>query len=150
MAYITTSQLSERLGPALYARLTDRVAGAVADESIAARLVADAEAEANTYLASRYATPVDVVAHPEVADVLMARVLDLAEYAAWWGSPFVTDPPTRVHALRATAVSWFQAVAAGRMDLPAARPLGAPTAVDDGPRFTAAPRTLTAEELDGL
>ena len=79
MAYITTDQLSQRLGATLYARLTDRVNGTTADAGIAQQIVDEAAAEADSYLARRYQTPVDLAAHPELAAVLQLRVLGLAE-----------------------------------------------------------------------
>ncbi len=150
MAYITIAQLSQRLGTTLYARLTDRVNGTTANATVAQEIVDGAEAEANSYLARRYQTPLDLSAHPELASVLAARVLDLAEYAAWKSSPFVSDPPQRVHALYAAALSWLADIAAGRLVLPAASPPSSATASDDGPRYRSKPRVFTADELDGL
>ncbi|MCK4342023.1 MAG: DUF1320 family protein [Phycisphaerae bacterium] len=150
MAYITTTQLSARLGSTLHARLTDRVNGTTASETVAQQIVDEAVAEANSYLARRYETPVDLTAHPELADILELRVLDLAEYAAWKGSPFVSDPPQRVHQLYAAALSWFENVAAGSFPLPASSPPNSATAEDDGPRYTAREREFTGDELDGL
>lgn len=150
MAYITTTQLSQRLGATLYARLTDRVQGAVADETVAQQIVDQAEAEANSYLARRYRTPVDLALHPELAGVLALRVLDLAEHAAWNGSPFVSDPPQRVHALAAAARRWLEDLAAGRVVLPAVTPPGSAPADDGGPRYAARGRVFTGDGLDGL
>lgn len=150
MAYITTAQLTARLGSAMYARLTDRVNGTTADSAVAQQIVDEAEAEANSYLALRYATPVDVSVRPELGDVLEARVLDLAEAAAWRGSPFVADPPGRVKQVHEAAIRWFQSIAAGELNLPAARPLEGPTAGDESPRYSAGRRRFTAGELEGL
>jgi phage gp36-like protein len=149
VAYITTADLSRRLGATLYARLTDRVDGTTADATVAQSIVSEAEAEANSYLGARYATPVSLAAHPELADVLARRVLDLAEYGAWSGSPFVNDIPARVKALYQEACSWLRRVAAG-MPLPATSPPSATGAVDDTPVYRAEPRAFTADELDGL
>jgi len=150
VAYITTTQLESRLGSTLYARLTDRVNGTTADATVAQQIVDEAEALANTRLAKRYATPIDLAAHPELADVLEARVLDLAEYLAWRDSPFVNVIPDRVLFLHDEAVGWFAAVGAGELDLPASSPPASRTAVDDAPRFTEPPRRFTHDELDGL
>jgi len=150
MAYVTIEQLSARLGTTLYARLTDRVNGTIADSAVAQQLVHEAEAEANSYFAVRHQTPVDLDGHPELADIVQARVLDLAEWAAWKSTPFVSDPPQRVHQLYAAALTWFQEVAAGIVLLPSAVPLGDRVAEDDAPRFTARARAFTADELDGL
>jgi phage gp36-like protein len=150
MAYITITQLENRLGSSLYTRLTDRVNGTTADSAVAQQVVDEAEALANAQLAKRYATPIDLTTHPELADVLTARVLDLAEYLAWRDSPFVTDIPERVRYLHDETARWFAAVAAGETDLPAASPPPSRTAADDSPRFTARPRKFTDSELDGL
>jgi len=150
MAYVTTEQLSQRLGATLYARLTDRVNGTTANPAVAQQIIAEAEAEANSYLARRFQTPIDLAAHPELADVLRLRVLDLAEYAAWKSSPFVSDPPERVEAVYAAAVRWFSELAAGGVVLPADRPPAAQMLDPQTPRYTATPRVFTAEELEGL
>jgi len=150
MAYITVAALSSRLGAGLYARLTDRVSGTTADPVVAQQIVDECEAVADSYLARRYATPVDLVAHPEVAAVLAARVLDLAEYAAWRGSPFVTDLPQRVQKLAQQAGAWFEAVACGEVLLPAAVVPPSGHADARGPLYTAPERPMRAEELDGL
>jgi phage gp36-like protein len=150
MAYVTTSMLSDRLGTTLYARLTDRVNGSVADATTAQQIVDEAEALANSYLAKRYATPVDLTAHPEVASTLEARVLDLGEYTAWRTSPFVNSVSDRVGSIQVEALRWFEQVSAGRIHLPASSVPASRTAEDDSPRFTGEARTFTADELDGL
>jgi len=150
MAYITTTQLSARLGSTLYARLTDRVNGASADSAVAQQIVDEAEGVANSYLSRRYATPIDLTAHPELAGTLEARVLDLAESIAWRSSPFVTDVPDRIRYLFDDAERWLERVASGRLNLPADSPPASRTAEDDGPRFEAGGRAFTGDELDGL
>lgn len=150
MAYVTITDLAARVGSTLYARLTDRVNGAAADAAVAQQIVDEAEAEANGYLAARYATPVSLATHPETADLLAARVLDLAEYAAWKSSPFVANVPERIRLIYAAAIEWLQAVARGDVPLPAATILPARTAENEAPRFTAPPRVFTAEQLSGL
>ena len=150
MAYITTTDLSARLGGTIYARLTDRTNGTTADGTVAQQIVDEAQAEADSYLSRRYATPVDLTAHPELANVLALRTLDLAEYAAWKGSPFVNELPSRVKLLYEQARRWFEDVSSAEIDLPASGLLPSRVAEDDSPRYSAAARPLTAEELDGL
>ena len=150
MAYTTISQLQSRLGSTLYARLTDRVNGTTADATVAQELVDQAEALANARLARRYATPIDLTAHPELTDILEARALDLAEYLAWRDSPFANDIPERVRLVYEETLQWFASVAAGAIDLPASSPPASRTAVDDSLRYTASPRPFTHDELDGL
>lgn len=150
MAYINTSDLNERLGDTLYARLTDRDAGVTADTSVALRIVDEAQALADSYFARRYATPIDLTAHPELRDVIEARVLDLAEFIAWRQSPLVSDVPDRVRLMHEAARRWFEAVAAGRLLLPAASPPASSTASETAPRASGASRRFTHDELDGL
>jgi phage gp36-like protein len=148
MAYITTADLSARLGAAIYARLTDRVNGTTPSSAVAGQIVAEAEAEADAYLAQRYQTPVIVAGQPAAAQLLAARVLDLAEYRAWKGSPFVGDPPHRVKLLYADALRWWEAVATGQAALPA--PGVARAAPDGGPAQSSAARVFTTDGLQGL
>jgi len=150
VAYISITQLANRLGSPLYARLTDRVSGTTADAAVAQQIVDQAEALANAQLARRYATPIDLTAHPELADVLEARVLDLAEYLAWRDCPFVNVIPDRVLFLYDEATRWFALLGAGQIDLPAAAPPASRTAADDAPRWVASPRRFTHDELEGL
>ena len=150
MAYITTTQLQARLGSGLYARLTDRANGNSANSTVAQQIVSEAEAVANSYLAKRYATPIDLTAHPELADLLVARVLDLAEFMAWRDSPFVTGLPARVNTMHESAVKWLSSIAAGTIDLPASTPPAERTARDDGPQFTDVERGLSRDELDNV
>jgi phage gp36-like protein len=150
MAYITTTDLSNRLGTTIYARLTDRVNGNSADANVAQQIIDDAEAQADSYFARRYATPIDLSAHSELSDIITARVSDLAEYIAWRQSPFVGDLSDRVRALYDETLRWFKAVAGGKIELPAASLPASRTATDDGPWFTATDRRFTGEELDGL
>ncbi len=150
MAYVTTTQLKQRLGNSIYARLTDRVNGATEDNTVGQQIVDEAEGIANSHLSRRYATPIDLVVHPELSDVLTARVLDLAEHIAWRSSPLVASIPDRVLFLFEEAGRWYDAVARGKLDLPAAAPPASRTAVNDAPRVTSTPRSMTHDQLEGL
>lgn len=150
MAYSTVQDLKNRLGTTIYARLTDRVNGTSADDAIAQQIVNEAETDADSRLAVRYAVPIDLSANPELADLLTARVLDLAESIAWTSSPFMGDVPDRVRALRAAAIEWFDEVASGRIHLPASTLPRSSIAVDDSARAISSERRFTAGELDGL
>jgi phage gp36-like protein len=151
MAYITITQLQSRLGSTIYARLTDRIGGTTANAAVAQQLIDEAEGLADSYLAARFATPIDLAAHPELTDVLTGRVLDLTEYLAWRNSPFVSDLPERIRLLGDEATRWFSGVAAGWQELPASSPPApTPLARSDSPLSASRPRLFTREELDGL
>lgn len=147
MAYITITDLRDRLGTALYGRLTDRVNGKTASDATATQVVAEAEAEANSYLASRFDTPINTAAYPELADLLKARTLDLAEYGAWKSSPFVSDLPNRVESLYRAAVNWFRSLDRRQVGLPTELP---EITDQPSPQYTTTERRFTSEELEGL
>jgi phage gp36-like protein len=121
MAYATIASLQERLGALLYARLTDRTNGTTADNTVAQRILDDAEAEVNAALRQRYIVPVDPGADAQLAFLLRAKTLDAAEIAAWRQSPFTSELPNRIQRQEARLREWLEAVATGRMELPAAR-----------------------------
>ena len=85
-----------------------------------------------------------------MGNILEARVLDLADYGAWKGSPFVASVPARVESTHEAAAAWFTALAAGEIGLPATSSPGGPTADDSGPRYASRARAFTSDELDGL
>ncbi len=150
MPYALTSELNDRLGDGLYARLTDRDAGATASALVAQQILDEAEAVANAYLSQRYRTPIDLTAHPELTMLLRTRTLDLAEFLAWKSTPFFGDVPDRVRVTYEDALRWFETVAKGSLPLPAARILSQRTAEDDAPRYRSEARQFTRAELDGL
>lgn len=150
MAYITTTQLANRLGSALYARLTDRTNGATANATVAQEIVDAAEALVNSELARRYQTPVDLAARPELAALLTARTLDVAEFIAWKSSPFVSDIAERVRLNFEEAQQWLTSVARGDLPLPAAMLPASTPMVADGPYTSGGGRVFTSDELDGL
>lgn len=150
MAYATTTDLNARLGDDLYARLTDRDAGQTASTTVAQEILDQAESLANGHLARRFQTPLDLGEHPELTEVLRTRVLDIAEYLAWRGTPFVSDLPGRILLLYEDAVQWFDRIGDGRAELPAASPPSSSSASDPGPAYTSSSRPFTHDELDGL
>lgn len=150
MAYITTSQLSQRLGSTLYARLTDRVTGTTANATVGQELVDGAEALVNSFLAQRYQTPVDLSTRPELAALLSERALDVAEFLAWKCSPFVNDIAERVRAGYDDAQRWLTQIAQGVIPLPATALPNSTPAIAAGPFVAGATRLFTSDELDGL
>lgn len=117
MSYITAADIEERLGTAAYVLLTDDAGSGSADTEKVEEARAGAEGEANSYLATRYATPVDLAAHPELAAVLKSLVLDLAEYRLHSRRPPMSADLVR---RRDEAVAWLERVATGAVQLPSA------------------------------
>lgn len=116
MGYISNSDIERRLGTTMYIQLTDDSGAGVADELKVDEAREGAEGEANSYLAARYQTPVDLSAHPELAAVLTSFVLDLAEYRLHNRRPPV---PADIVRKRVEAVTWLGNVATGVVHLPA-------------------------------
>jgi phage gp36-like protein len=57
MTYATQADLTDRFGELELAQLTDRTNGAVIDTVVLGRALADADAEIDSYLATRYTLP---------------------------------------------------------------------------------------------
>jgi len=117
MSYITAADLERRLGTAAYVSLTDDEATGSADPGRVEEARLGAIGEADSYLAGRYQTPVDLTAHPEPAAVLKSFVLDLAEYRLHNRRPPVPADIVRRHA---EAIAWLSRVASGAVHLPVA------------------------------
>jgi len=75
MTYAAQADMVDRFGEAELAQRTNRVDGSSIDPVVLGRALADADAEIDTYLASRYQLPLAVV--PEV---LVRLAADMARY----------------------------------------------------------------------
>jgi phage gp36-like protein len=78
MPYAAQADLEARFGADELTQLTDRVGAGVPDAGIVARALADADAEIDGYLASRYALPLATV-----PPVLNRIACDIARYRLW-------------------------------------------------------------------
>ena len=76
MTYATQQDLIDRFGAQEIAQLTDRANGTVIDTAVVGRALADADAEIDAYLATRYALP--LTSTPPVISRLAS---DMARYA---------------------------------------------------------------------
>ena len=146
MPYVTNSDIETRMGTARYVQLTDDAGTGSANLAIVAEVRDGAEREVDSYLARRYAVPIDLTTAPELAALLKTVVLDLVEHRLHTRRPPV---PVDVAAKRASAVEWLARVASGEAELPSALPLVANPA--KGIRATAIgdARVLSRKELSG-
>lgn len=117
MAYITNEDIEARLGSDTYVQLTDDAGSGVADEGVVNESRLGAEGEVDSHLARRFRVPIDVTAHAELAGLLAAVALDLAEYRLRMRRPPVAEDMVR---RRREAIDWLEGVASGRVELPAA------------------------------
>jgi len=144
MAYITNTDIQERVGAAAYLQLADDNLDGVADAVVVDEARLGAEGEVNGYLARRYQVPIDVTARPELAGVLASITLDLAELRLRARRPPVPQP--MLDAGR-QAIDWLQRVADGRIDLPAAAELPANPSHGLTAKTRGAKRVLSRDEL---
>ncbi|MBI4719254.1 MAG: DUF1320 family protein [Planctomycetes bacterium] len=117
MGYITNADIEQRLGTATYVQLADDDGDGNADTAVVDEARLAAESQVNSLLAVRFAVPLDLTVHPELADVLRSAALDLAEYRLRCRRPPVAEAAARQREL---AMAWLEKVAAGIAELPAA------------------------------
>lgn len=115
MSYLTNSDIEKRLGSQLYVELTDDAGTGSADPEKVEEARLGAEGEADSYLAGRYQTPVDVSATPSIAGVLKSFVLDIAVYRLHRRKPPV---PADVSRSYVEAVTWLTRVSSAVAHLP--------------------------------
>ena len=144
MAYVSNSDIETRLGSAAYVQLTDDAGSGSANEEVIEEARAGAEGEVDSYLARRYAVPIDLGRHPELAGILQSMALDLAEHRLRLRRPPV---PAEATARRAAAIAWLKGVANGSIDLPAAVEPDHTTRRGFEGMATGEERTLTHGEL---
>ena len=144
MAYISNADIEERLGAQTYVQLADDDGDAVADVGVVNEARLGAEGEVNSYLARRYRLPIDLAAHPELADILATITLDLVEFRLHTRRPPVSDAVVQK---QHRALQWLQRIADGTIDLPSLSelPAGGLRGLQAG--WTSADRTLSREEL---
>ncbi len=116
MAYASNADIEQRLGSVAYVQLTDDEGTGAASEARVSEAREAAEGEVNGYLARRYAVPVDVSLHPELAAILRSVTLDLAEYRLHGRRPPI---PADITGKREASLKWLAAVAEGRVLLAA-------------------------------
>jgi len=115
MAYITNSDIAQRLGATTLVQLADDDGDGVADTGVVDEARAAAEGELDSYLARRYRLPLDLAGDPERANLLASVALDLASYRLRLRRPPVSED---ARADFDKTISWLEAVAAGRIHLP--------------------------------
>lgn len=138
MTYATQTDLIERFGELELAQRTNRVDGATIDAVVLGRALADADAEIDSYLATRYTLPLSST--PPVVNRLAC---DITRYRL-----FDDGVPETVRVRYQDAVSVLKRLASGDMlleGMAAAAVAGVDTAY-----FSFAPRQMSAENLRGF
>jgi phage gp36-like protein len=116
MPYMTTTDLETRVGTQTAAELTTE-SGSTPDATIMGETVDAALGEVDSYLSRRYAVPIDTVAFPQVANVLLSMSLDIAVYRLHTRRQ---PAPEGIEQSRNNAIEWLKMVSDGTILLPAA------------------------------
>lgn len=144
MAYITDADIEERLGSATFVQLADDDGDGNADAGVVAEARLGAEGEVDSYLARRFAVPIDLNVHPELANLLKSVTLDLAAYRLRLRRPPVGDAAVRRYQ---DSVNWLRGVAEGSVELPSAAGVAPSNARGPTAKALGNERILSRDEL---
>lgn len=138
MSYASQSDMVERFGETEVAQRTNRVDGLTIDQVVLDRALADADAEINSYLASRYTVPLTTT--PPVINRLAC---DITRYRL-----FDDGVPDTVRQRYEDAVSLLKKFASGDVRLPGQE--AAATAGDATVHYSFSPRQVTDDTMRGF
>lgn len=136
MTYATKQDLIDRFGQTELAQLTDRTNGTTIDDTVVGKALADADAEIDGYLASRYTLPLS-----PVPLTLVRLAGDIARYYLY--EDRVTE---QVKSRYDDAVKWLVNVSRGVVQL-GVDSAGTPPAVADTVQFPASQKVFAREDL---
>ena len=119
MAYATLEQLASLFGAEEIRALSDRAGTGVLDEEVVRDALARASSEVDSYLADRYATPLD--GEGPVPAVVVSVTGDIARYRLTGGDVRESDP---IRQRYVQAMGWLRDVADGRASVPGLPPAG--------------------------
>jgi phage gp36-like protein len=128
-------------------QLTDDAGTGSADTDKVDEARLGAEGEVNSYLAQRYAVPIDLTEHSELVGLLASVTLDLIEFRLHCRRPPV---PRDITGKRDAALGWLRQVADGAVTLPTTAEVAGNEARGLTARALGRPRVFTDEELESL
>lgn len=142
MAYVTQQDLIDRFGSNELIQLTDKTnrPATTIDATEVAAKIADAEAVADSYLAKRYALPLN-----PVPDVLLPIVANIARYYLFGERAEKDSTVARNHK---DALAWLKDVAAGTVQLEA-EGIASAQAAGGQVQVSAPDRVFTRDTLGG-
>lgn len=138
MSYATLLDMVDRFGELELVQRTDRVDGMAMDAVVLGRALADADAEIDSYLATRYSLP--LASTPPVVNRLACEI---ARYRL-----FDDGVPETVRVRYQDAVSLLKRLASGEVLLPGLA--AAAVAGADTVHYSFEPRQMTADNLRGF
>lgn len=139
MTYATQTDLTDRFGAVELAQLTDRASGQVIDTAVLDRALADADAEIDSYLATRYALPL-----ASTPVVLVRLAADMARYRLF--DDRVTES---VRVRYQDAVSLLKRLASGEVRLDGAATQPAAASDSSGIAVRSPDQVFGADALSG-
>lgn len=146
--YLTATGFVERLGLDDAIRIAATSDGTRIDAARLQRALDDAQAEAESYLAARYATPLSPateVASAQVPAMITTIVFDLAVARLW-----TADLPAGVADRRDRAQQLLRDIAAGKVTIPGAAALTPAATAPEPVLFQANDRVLSRTSLRGF
>lgn len=139
MAYVTTDDMVQRFGELEMIQLTDREAATgEVDATVLAAVIADAQAEVDSYLSVRYALPLTVV-----PDILRSYTADVARYRL-----YDIEIPEIVKKRYDDALRFLRDVSARRASLDK-DVNGVEAPVSNGVKISAPARVFNGTNMDG-
>lgn len=137
MTYATQADLVDRFGETEVAQRTDRINGTNIDTMVLGRALADADAEIDGYLATRYRLPL-----ASVPAVLVRLASDMARYQLCVGGV-----PEAVRQRYEDAVSLLKRMASGDVQLTGVTPLPAEGGSGNAVAMRSSAPMFNAEQL---
>lgn len=139
MAYLTQSDMVDRLGEPEMIALTDMSGSGAINSAIVTRALEEASSLVDSYLSRRYAVPVD-----PAPPALLSAVADIAHFTL-----NRLHAPDAVIARHKAALAWLQKLADGSAELVGVAGVEATEAAPSGGLKVSAPdRRVSASDLD--
>lgn len=138
MTYATQQNMIDRYGEQELIELTDRASATAIDATVLGQALADADAEINAYLVSRYSLPL-----ASVPPVLTRFAADIARYML-----YDTRAPEQVKDRYDAAIKFFKLIAEGKASL-GLDPVSLPVADVGGVQVSAPDRVFSSDALSG-
>jgi phage gp36-like protein len=139
MTYATQTDMTDRFGATELARRTNRTDGSTIDTVVLGRALADADAEIDGYLATRYSLPL-----PSTPPVLVRLACDMARYRL-----FEDGAPETVRVRYQDSVSLLKRMSSGEVQLAGITPTPATGGGGNAVAIRTPERVFSAANLAG-
>jgi len=142
--YATTTDLTNRVGSSKAAELTAE--SGAADTTKLQAALDEAQGTIDSYLAKRYKTPIDLSLYPQAADILQARLLDIASWRLFGLRQVI---PEDVRLAYEAAIRWLQDLSTGKANLPTTTPPAGQVS-EQGFSFTSETAVCSRDDMGSL